>query len=108
MGRASFMSSNSPQSSILTLMTGSLFGDDSFPAPAQNTADAPLAERLRPSALEDIVGLEDLLAEGRFLRNAIETDRIPWMIFWGTPGSGKPPRGRIMDPPRRARSVTFE
>jgi putative ATPase len=88
-------------------MTGSLFGDDSFPAPAQNTADAPLAERLRPSALEDIVGLEDLLAEGRFLRNAIETDRIPSMIFWGPPGSGKTTLARIMARTTRARFVTF-
>ena len=87
-------------------MTGSLF-DDAFPPPAATPADAPLAERLRPKSLEDIVGLEDLLGPGRFLRNAIETDRIPSMIFWGPPGSGKTTLARIIARTTRARFVTF-
>jgi len=70
-------------------------------------ADAPLAERLRPKSLEDIVGLEDLLGEKRFLRNAIENDRIPSMIFWGPPGSGKTTLARIIARTTRARFVTF-
>jgi putative ATPase len=69
--------------------------------------DAPLAERLRPKSLEDIVGLEDLLGSGRFLRNAIENDRIPSMIFWGPPGSGKTTLARIIARTTRARFVTF-
>src|SRR5688572_24063206 len=89
-------------------MSGSLFGDDDFPpATAVNSADTPLAERLRPKSLEDIVGLEDLLGEKRFLRNAIETDRIPSMIFWGPPGSGKTTLARIIAKTTRARFVTF-
>ena len=88
-------------------MTGSLFGDDDFPAPATTTADAPLAERLRPKSLDDIVGLEDLLGEKKFLRNAIETDRIPSMIFWGPPGSGKTTLARIIARTTRARFVQF-
>jgi putative ATPase len=89
-------------------MTGSLFGDDDLPAPtAHADADAPLAERLRPASLEDIVGLEDLLGEKKFLRNAIETDRIPSMIFWGPPGSGKTTLARIIARTTRARFVTF-
>jgi putative ATPase len=88
-------------------MTGSLFGDDDFAPAAKTTADSPLAERLRPASLEDIVGLEDLLAEGRFLRNAIETDRIPSMIFWGPPGSGKTTLARIIAKTTQARFVTF-
>jgi putative ATPase len=88
-------------------MSGSLFGDDTFPPPAKTAADSPLAERLRPGSLEEIVGLEELLAEGRFLRNAIETDRIPSMIFWGPPGSGKTTLARIIARTTRARFVTF-
>jgi putative ATPase len=89
-------------------MTGSLFGDDDFPAPAAaDTADAPLAERLRPKSLDEVVGLEDLLGEKKFLRNAIETDRIPSMIFWGPPGSGKTTMARIIAKTTRARFVQF-
>jgi putative ATPase len=88
-------------------MTGSLFDDDAFPPLPEAGADAPLAERLRPRALDEVVGLEDLLGAGRFLRNAIETDRIPSMIFWGPPGSGKTTLARIIAKTTRARFVTF-
>ena len=88
-------------------MSGSLF-DDPFPPPsAKVTPDMPLPERLRPKTLADVVGLEDLLGEGRFLRNAIENDRIPSMIFWGPPGSGKTTLARIIANTTRARFVTF-
>jgi putative ATPase len=89
-------------------MSGSLFGDDDF-APREKPAgeDVPLAERLRPKSLEDVVGLEELLGEKRFLRNAIESDRIPSMIFWGPPGSGKTTLARIIAKTTRARFVTF-
>ena len=86
-------------------MTGSLFDD--APLEPVVRGDAPLPERLRPKALDEIVGLEDLLAEGRFLRNAIESDRIPSMIFWGPPGSGKTTLARIIARTTRARFVTF-
>src|SRR5204862_5891529 len=51
--------------------------------------------------------LEELLGEGRFLRNAIENDRIPSMIFWGPPGSGKTTLARIIAKTTQARFVTF-
>src|SRR5436190_6265219 len=86
-------------------MTGSLFDDAAF-EPTRR-ADAPLAERLRPASLDDIVGLEDLLGEGRFLRNAIQNDRIPSMIFWGPPGSGKTTLARIIAKTTHARFVQF-
>ena len=86
-------------------MTGSLFGDDPFEPPARG--DAPLPERLRPRSIEDIVGLHELLAEGRFLRTAIESDRIPSMIFWGPPGSGKTTLARVIANKTRAKFVTF-
>ncbi len=56
------------------------------PPPAQQ---APLATRMRPNNLSGFVGQEHILAKGRVLRRAIETDRIPSMIFWGPPGCGK-------------------
>jgi putative ATPase len=88
-------------------MTGSLF-DDPFPPPEKPAGDdSPLAERLRPKSLEEVVGLEDLLGEKRFLRNAIENDRIPSMIFWGPPGSGKTTLARIIAKTTRARFVQF-
>ena len=49
----------------------------------------PLASRMRPRTLEEIIGQEHLLAPGRALRSSIEEDRIPSMILWGPPGSGK-------------------
>jgi putative ATPase len=88
-------------------MTGSLFGDQDFAPDPTTRPDAPLAERLRPKTLDEVVGLEDLLGEGRFLRNAIESDRIPSMIFWGPPGSGKTTLARIIAKTTRARFVQF-
>jgi putative ATPase len=89
-------------------MTDSLFGDDEIrDAPAKPAEDAPLAERLRPRSINEVVGLEEILAPGRFLRNAIESDRIPSMIFWGPPGSGKTTLARIMAKTTRARFVQF-
>lgn len=50
---------------------------------------APLAERMRPRDLDEFAGQEHLLGPGRLLRRAIEQDRIPSMILWGPPGTGK-------------------
>jgi putative ATPase len=88
-------------------MTGNLFGEPPNAPEGAPRADAPLAERLRPTTLQEIVGLEELLAPGRFLRNAIESDRLPSMIFWGPPGSGKTTLARIIARTTRARFVTF-
>jgi putative ATPase len=87
-------------------MTGSLFDQASFDPPPDR-GDAPLPERLRPKSIDEVVGLEDLLAPKKFLRNAIESDRIPSMIFWGPPGSGKTTLARIIAKTTRARFVPF-
>ena len=49
----------------------------------------PLAERIRPQTLNDLVGQEHLAGKGSILRTAIENGKIPSMILWGPPGTGK-------------------
>ena len=52
-------------------------------------ATKPLADRLRPSSFDDIVGQKHLLSEGAALRNIIESGEIPNLIFYGPSGIGK-------------------
>ena len=51
--------------------------------------NAPLAQRMRPQTLDEILGQEHILAPGKLLRRAIETDKLSSVIFWGSPGCGK-------------------
>ncbi|HXH08660.1 MAG TPA: AAA family ATPase, partial [Alphaproteobacteria bacterium] len=53
------------------------------------TDHVPLAERMRPSTLEEFVGQVHLLGEGKLLRRAIVQDRLTSLILWGPPGTGK-------------------
>lgn len=57
---------------------------------------APLADRIRPETLEDVVGQKHLLGEGKALRKIIESGNIPNMIFYGTSGVGKTTIARII------------
>jgi putative ATPase len=56
----------------------------------------PLADRIRPQTLEEYFGQEHLVGQGTIMRQMIEQDRIPSMIFWGPPGSGKTTLARII------------
>lgn len=49
----------------------------------------PLAERIRPSSLDELVGQDHLVGPGSILRTAIQQGKLPSMIFWGPPGTGK-------------------
>ena len=49
----------------------------------------PLAERMRPAAVDQFYGQHHLLAEERVLFKLLKSDKIPSLIFWGPPGSGK-------------------
>ena len=69
-----------------------LFADE----PSAPAADAPLAEKLRPRHLDEVVGQRHLLAVGRPLRVAFESGRLPSMILWGPPGVGKTTLARLL------------
>lgn len=55
----------------------------------KNSKSSPLADRMRPSTLDELLGQGHLLSSGKFLRNAIEKGELSSMVFWGPPGSGK-------------------
>jgi len=52
-------------------------------------SSVPLAERIRPSTLDELIGQQHLTGKGSILRTAIEHGKIPSMILWGPPGTGK-------------------
>jgi putative ATPase len=65
-------------------------------ARARAARHAPLAARMRPRSLDEFVGQEHLVGEGRVLRRAIDADQLPSMVFWGPPGAGKTTLARII------------
>jgi len=98
----------------------SLFGADDVPPANKKTASSqprspkkyitpgePLAARMRPRTLDEIVWQEHLLGPGRLLRRNIEGDRITSMIFWGPPGSGKTTLAEVIAQQTRARFVSL-
>src|SRR5829696_4353066 len=66
-------------------------GNDLFAAAAEEhlAQQAPLAARLRPQSLDDIVGQDELVGRGKPLRVLVEADRLSSVILWGPPGTGK-------------------
>src|SRR5689334_21346362 len=85
-------------------MSGSLFEEDK---PTTPPADAPLADRMRPQTLNEIVGQGHLLDTGKPLRIAIERDQVPSMILWGPPGVGKTTLAQIIAKMTKSTFIPF-
>ena len=89
-------------------MTGSLFDEeDGRNGGSGPAAGTPLAERIRPRTLDELVGQEDILAPGTPLREAIERDLLQSIILWGPPGTGKTTLARIIAEMTQAHFVPF-
>jgi len=69
--------------------------------------EAPLADRMRPQTLDEFVGQDHLLGQGKVLRQAIESDHLPSMILWGPPGSGKTTLAMIIASTTGAQFLAF-
>ena len=63
--------------------------DDEEEEASSGSATVPLAARMRPRSIEEVVGQDHILGEGRLLRRVIEADRLTNLIFYGPPGCGK-------------------
>src|SRR5260370_20529656 len=68
---------------------------------------APLAERMRPRTLDELVGQQHILGPGTLLREAIAADTVPSLILWGPPGSGKTTLARVIAGATRAELVAL-
>ena len=83
--------------------------DSLFARRREGEADesVPLAERLRPDTLDGICGQQHLVGKGKVLRNLIERDTVPSMVFWGPPGVGKTTLAHVIAKTTDAQFVTF-
>src|SRR3954463_14332415 len=75
---------------------GKQTGDLFRAAAARDPALVPLAERMRPRTVDEVVGQQHILGPNTLLREAIESDQVPSLIFWGPPGSGKTTLARVI------------
>jgi putative ATPase len=80
---------------------------DLFEQSAGTNENTPLAERMRPTTLDEIVGQQHLLGQGKLLRNLIENDKVSSVIFWGPPGTGKTTLGQVIANCTSSRFVFF-
>jgi len=80
---------------------------DLFDSTAAGSTYTPLAERMRPASLDEVVGQKHLLAPGKLLRELIARDQLGSLIFWGPPGTGKTTLAQVIANSTRSRFVFF-
>jgi putative ATPase len=78
-----------------------------FPDRSTEARSVPLADRMRPRNLDEVVGQEHLIGPGRVLRKILESGEVPSLIFWGPPGSGKTTLARIIAHSVKANFLEF-
>src|ERR1041384_859422 len=77
------------------------------PAAPAATPPAPLADRMRPRTMDEVIGQEHLTGPGKVLRRALEEGALHSMILWGPPGTGKTTLALLMAEVAGARFVPF-
>jgi len=77
-------------------------GGDATDGEGQSQGQSPLANRMRPRILEDIIGQDHIVGPGRLLRRAIQADRLSSLIFYGPPGTGKTSLAKVIANTTRA------
>ena len=73
----------------------------------EDETNQPLASRLRPKNLDEFVGQQHLIGEGKVLRKLIESDKISSIIFWGNPGIGKTTLAQIIANKTNSEFINF-
>ncbi len=76
-------------------------------APVDATESRPLADRVRPACLDEVVGQEDVVGPGGVLRELLKSGRLPSVVFWGPPGCGKTTLACLLAEEVKARFVPF-
>ena len=79
----------------------SLFAEEKTPT------NIPLAEKIRPSRIEEVIGQHEIMKDGSQLRNMIENDNYSSFILWGPPGTGKTTIARLIEKKTKSRFISF-